>query len=71
MRRSRGFTSSTGVALDTARSNVELSEALLKLAQNQKTAGTGTGIEVTRAQVQLSNDHGRLTIREIWIAHAS
>jgi outer membrane protein TolC len=49
-------------SLDTARSNVELSEALLKLAQNQKTAGTGTGIEVTRAQVQLSNDHGRLTI---------
>jgi outer membrane protein TolC len=33
---------------------------LLKLAQNQKTAGTGTGIEVTRAQVQLSNDRGRL-----------
>jgi len=47
-------------SLDTARSNVELSEALLKLAQNQKNAGTGTGIEVTRAQVQLSNDRSRL-----------
>lgn len=48
-------------SLDTARANVELSEALLKLAATQKTAGTGTGIEVTRAQVQLSNDRGRLT----------
>ena len=41
--------------LDSARANVELAEALLQLAQNQKDAGTGTGIEVTRAQVQLSN----------------
>ena len=43
-------------ALDTARANVELSEALLRLAQSQKAAGTGTGIEITRAQVQLAND---------------
>ncbi len=49
-------------SLDTARANVDLSEALLKLAQTQKTAGTGTGIEITRAQVQLSNDRGRLTV---------
>jgi len=42
--------------LETARANVELSEALLKLAQSQKAAGTGTGIEITRAEVQLAND---------------
>ena len=42
--------------LDTARANVELSQALLRLAQSQKNAGTGTGIEITRAQVQLAND---------------
>src|SRR5204862_6058737 len=40
-------------AYEAARANVDLSEALLRLAQSQKDAGTGTGIEVTRAQVQL------------------
>ena len=30
-----------------------------KLANQQKDAGTGTGIEVTRAQVQLANDRQR------------
>ena len=47
-------------ATETAQANIELSEALVKLAQNQKTAGTGTGIEITRAQVQLANDRQRL-----------
>jgi outer membrane protein len=51
-------------ALDTARANVELSQALERLAQSQKEAGTGTGIEVTRAQVQLANDRQRLTVAE-------
>jgi outer membrane protein TolC len=51
-------------ALDTARSNVDLSEALVKLAITQKDAGTGTGIEVTRAQVQLSNDRTRLSLAQ-------
>lgn len=45
---------------DTAQANVELSTALLQLAQHQKTAGTGTGIDVTRAEVQLANDRQRL-----------
>jgi len=49
---------------DTAKSNVELSEALLKLAQNTKAAGTGTGIEVTRAEVQLANDRQALVSAE-------
>jgi outer membrane protein len=51
-------------AFDTARANVELSEALERLAQSQKDAGTGTGIEVTRAQVQLANDRQQLTVAE-------
>jgi outer membrane protein len=51
-------------ALESARADVELSEALLKLAQEQKTAGTGTGIEVTRAQVQLANGRQRVIVVE-------
>jgi outer membrane protein len=51
-------------ALETARADVELSEALVKLAQSQKTAGTGTGIEVTRAQVQLANGRQRVIVVE-------
>ncbi len=51
-------------ALETARANVDLSNALLKLAQQQKDAGTGTGIEVTRAQVQLANDRQKLVVAE-------
>ena len=41
--------------VETARANVDLSEALLRQANDLKTAGTGTGIEVTRARVQLAN----------------
>ncbi len=45
---------------DTGGANVELSEALLEQAKRAQTAGTGTGIEVTRAEVQLANDRQRL-----------
>jgi outer membrane protein len=45
---------------DTGRANVDLSEALLAQANRAQTAGTGTGIEVTRAEVQLANDRQRL-----------
>lgn len=45
---------------NTARANVELSQALLDQARRQQGAGTGTGIEVTRANVQLANDRQRL-----------
>lgn len=41
-------------ALETAKANVTLGERLLKLARTTKEAGTGLGIEVTRAQVQLA-----------------
>ena len=51
-------------ALESARSNVDLSDALVKLSNSQKNAGTGTGIEVTRSLVQLSNDRTRLTIAQ-------
>ncbi len=46
--------------LDAARANLELATALADLAENQKEAGIGTGIEVTRAQVQVSNEQQRL-----------
>jgi len=51
-------------SLETAKANVELSEALLKLAQSQKAAGTGTGIEITRAEVQLANDNQRMLVAQ-------
>jgi outer membrane protein len=51
-------------ALETAKANVELSNALLKLAQSQKAAGTATGIEITRAEVQLANDRQLLLVAE-------
>jgi outer membrane protein TolC len=50
--------------LETERANVDLSDALLKLAERQKTAGTGLAIEVTRAQVQLANDRQNLIVAE-------
>lgn len=46
--------------LDAARANLELATALATLAENQKEAGIGTSIEVTRAQVQVSNEQQRL-----------
>lgn len=51
-------------AAETAQADVELSEALRKLAQSQKEAGTGTGIEITRAEVQLANDRQRLLVAQ-------
>jgi outer membrane protein TolC len=46
--------------VETAKANVELSEAIQKQAEHLKEAGTGTGIEVTRARVQLANDRQHL-----------
>jgi outer membrane protein TolC len=46
--------------VEAAQANVELAEAVLKQAEDQKAAGTGTGIEITRAKVQLANDRQRL-----------
>ena len=50
--------------VETAQANVTLSQALLTLADRQKTAGTGTGIEITRASVQLANDRQHLLVTQ-------
>ncbi|HZP17888.1 MAG TPA: TolC family protein [Terriglobales bacterium] len=46
--------------VEAYQANVSLAEAVLKQAQNQKEVGTGTGIEVTRAKVQLSYEKQHL-----------
>jgi outer membrane protein TolC len=48
--------------VEAYQSNVALAEAVLKQSENQKNAGTGTGIEVTRAKVQLSNEKQHLLV---------
>ncbi|HMC59371.1 MAG TPA: TolC family protein [Candidatus Solibacter sp.] len=50
--------------VEAAQANVTLSEAVLKQSENQKAAGTGTGIEITRARVQLANDRQRLLVAQ-------
>ncbi|HYW43468.1 MAG TPA: TolC family protein [Bryobacteraceae bacterium] len=50
--------------VETAQANVALSQAVAAQAEHQKTAGTGTGIEVTRAKVQLANDQQQLLAAE-------
>ena len=50
--------------VETAQSNVTLSEAVERQAEIQKSAGTGTGIEITRAKVQLANDQQRLLVAQ-------
>ena len=46
--------------VEAAQSDVDLAEAMLRLASDQKAAGTGTGIEATRAGVQLAAEKQRL-----------
>jgi outer membrane protein len=48
--------------VDAAQADLALAQAVLKQAENQKAAGTGTGIEITRARVQLSNQRQRLLV---------
>ncbi len=43
-----------------AQANVELAQALLTLAQDQRKAGVATGVDVTRAQVRLGGEKVRL-----------
>ena len=43
---------------------MDLAQSLLTLASNQKDAGTGTGIEVTRARVQLAQGQQQLLIAQ-------
>jgi outer membrane protein TolC len=51
-------------AVETAKANQALAEAILRQTRNVKEAGTGTGIEVTRAQVQLADARQRLVAAE-------
>ena len=51
-------------ALETAHANVDLSQALRTLADQQREAGTGTGLDVVRADVQLANDKQHLVVAE-------
>jgi outer membrane protein len=48
--------------VEAAIANAALSRALLKLAESQKAVGVVTGIDVTRARVQLANDEQRLVL---------
>ncbi|MGA2262108.1 MAG: TolC family protein [Acidobacteriota bacterium] len=50
--------------LEATQADVNLAEAVLKLANDQKAAGTGTGIEVTRSGVQLANQKQRLLVAQ-------
>jgi outer membrane protein len=50
--------------VETAQANIKLSQAVLNQAEDQKKAGAGTGIEITRAKVQLANDQQRLLVAE-------
>lgn len=43
-----------------AQANVDLAQALLKLAQDQRDAGVATGVDVTRAQTRLAEEQVRL-----------
>jgi outer membrane protein len=52
----------TEADLEALQANVKLAEAVLEQTQHQRDAGTGTGIEVTRARVQLSNERQRLLV---------
>ncbi|MCX6635491.1 MAG: TolC family protein [Acidobacteria bacterium] len=57
-------------ALESVKANLTVAESLLKLVRSQKAAGTGTGIEVTRAEVQLANERQRLLVTENEVARA-
>jgi outer membrane protein len=48
--------------LDAVKANITLSKAVLAQAESQKAAGGSTGIEITRARVQLANDQQRLLV---------
>jgi outer membrane protein TolC len=48
--------------IETAESRVKTSEALEKLALNQKQAGVADGLDVLRAQVQVANDRQNLLV---------
>lgn len=46
--------------VETAQSNLELAKSLQTLANNQKTAGIATGVDVTRAETRVADQEVRL-----------
>ena len=50
--------------IEAVRANITLAEAILEQARDVRAAGTGTGIEITRARVQLANEEQRLLVVE-------
>ncbi len=50
--------------LEAVQANITLADAVLKQVEDQKKAGTGTGIEITRARVQLSNERQRFVVAQ-------
>jgi outer membrane protein TolC len=53
---------SAAARADAAQSRVTASEALYKLAKDKHDAGTATGVDVLRSQVQLANDKQALLV---------
>ncbi|MBA5871408.1 MAG: hypothetical protein GDA68_15640 [Nitrospira sp. CR2.1] len=51
-------------AVKARRADMELSQQLLKLAQDRKAAGVATGLDVTREEVQLENTRQRLLVAQ-------
>ncbi len=50
--------------VEAVQANLALAEATAKLVENRKVAGTGTGIELTRAQVELANQKQLLLVAQ-------
>ncbi len=51
-------------AVKARRADIDLSQQLLKLAQDRKAAGVATGLDVTREEVQLENNRQRLLMAQ-------
>jgi outer membrane protein TolC len=47
-------------SVQAAQANLDLAQALLTLAQNQRTAGIATGVDVTRAQTRVAQEQVRV-----------
>lgn len=50
--------------LESAKADIELADAVVRQTESQRSAGTGTGLDVTRARVQLANDQQRQLVAE-------
>ncbi len=55
---------SAAALVDSAQSRIMLSEALLKLANDQHDSGVATGLDVLRAKVQLADDQQALLVAQ-------